>query len=97
MIRLAEIFSLREEGQSGGLRVTGDKDTLGALMECLQEAASAIRDNEDLADWAEQAYKTVATGMRKGDTVTLPPFKETPDVGGFNDDTGMGPDDEEGI
>lgn len=63
-------------------------------MDALHEASSAIRENEDLADWAEKSYKVIAMGMRKGDSVTLPAFQETPDADSFNDDAGIGPDDE---
>lgn len=94
---LNEMFgSLPEEGQaSSGLRVTGDKATMGALQDALQEAASLLRDNEDLADWCEKSFKAIAAGIRKGDTVTLPAFQETPDVASFNDDdAGIGPDEE---
>ncbi len=91
----AQSLVKREEaGAKSGLHVSGDKATLGALMDCLHEASSAIRENEDLADWAEQAYKAIAMGMRKGDTVTLPPFEETPDVDSFGGDAGIGPEEE---
>lgn len=85
-------------GSTSGLRVSGDKATLGALQDALQEASAAIQGNEDLSQWCEQAYKAVAMGMRRdsGGTVTLPAYQETPDIGSFNDDdgTGAGPGDE---
>lgn len=79
-------------GSTQGLRVSGDKATLGALQDALQEASSSIQDNEDLSQWCEQAYKAVAMGMRRdsGGSVTLPAYQETPDLGSFNDDDGMG-------
>jgi hypothetical protein len=87
-----------DESIDTGLRVSGDKATLGALCDCLHEASVAIGDNQDLADWAEQAYKACAQAFRLTTTspsVTLPPFEETPDIDSFNDDPGTGASDED--
>lgn len=81
-------------GAAQGLRVTGDKATLGALQEALQEAGAALNDNPDLAEWCEKAWKAVAQGARDGGSVTLPAFTETPDIDSFNDDEGPGPEEE---
>lgn len=87
---------------ASGLRVSGDKATLGALLDCLHEASVAIGDNPDMADWAEQAYKACASayqrngnGSEQAVSVTLPPFSETPDIDSFNDDPGTGAEGEE--
>ena len=75
-----------------GLRVTGDKATLGALQDALHQATDS--EAPDLVEWCEQAWKAVAKGLHSGN-VTLPPFSQTPDVDSFNDDQGLGPDSEE--
>lgn len=83
------------DASATGLRVSGDKETLGALMDALNEAENSISDNEDLADWCGKAWKIISRGLNSG-SVTLPPFQRTPDIDSFNDDnTGIGPDDSE--
>jgi len=68
---------VKEDGQAGAT-VTGDRETLDALMKCLQEAEHAA-DEPDVADWAGTAWKAVAAGIRNGGTVTLPRFQEAPE------------------
>jgi hypothetical protein len=63
-----------------GIRISGDKGTLEALQEALQEAESLIENNDDLADWCAMAWKTLASGIRRGEAVVnLPKFEAVPE------------------
>lgn len=75
-----------------GIRVSGDKATLEALQEALQEAESLIEGNDDLADWCAMAWKTLASSMRRGEgVVNLPKYEAVPE----DMDPDAGEDDEE--
>ena len=86
-----------------GVRITGDKPSLGALQDALHAASATpeMRENPALAKWCDQAWKAVAKGLHSG-TVTLPSYDENPpakpdepDLDSFDDDQGPGPDDDE--
>lgn len=72
------IFKKEAAAVPGGLQLTGDKETLGALQECLQEAEHSAGD-PDLASWAGKAWKAVAAGIRGNGSVTLPKFEQAPE------------------
>lgn len=81
-----------EAATGSGLRISGDKATMGALQDALHSVE--VADNPDLTEWCEQAWKALAKGVQSG-TATLPAFAETPALDSFNDDQGPGPDSEE--
>ena len=60
-----------------GLRISGDKETLGALMDALQEAEHA--SEPDLSSWCHSAVQALAQGIRRGGgSVSLPRFEQVP-------------------
>ncbi len=60
-----------------GLRITGDRATLGALQDALLEAEHNA--DSDVAHWCGLAWRALAHGIQSGrDTVTLPEFMEVP-------------------
>lgn len=69
----------KEEATPQGITLSGDKETLGALMECLQEAEHAQGVDPDVASWAGRAWKAVAAGIRGNGSFNLPRFESTPD------------------
>ncbi|HEU5118668.1 MAG TPA: hypothetical protein VFT74_18890 [Isosphaeraceae bacterium] len=92
---LREMFSVSEAGnmESQGLRVTGDDQSLDALVQALEFVGSRHPD-ADVADWADEAVKALQGGMGKGNA-TLPAFTATPGLDSFDDDTGPGPEEQE--
>lgn len=69
----------KEEATPQGITLSGDKETLGALMEALQEAESANGVDSDVANWCGRAWKAVAAGIRGNGSFNLPRFEKTPD------------------
>lgn len=67
-----------EDAGGGGITLSGDKETLGAMMECLQEAEHAAAD-PDHKVWAGKAWKAIAAGIRGDGNVTLPKFESAPE------------------
>jgi hypothetical protein len=67
-----------EAAGSTGITMDGDKETLSALMECLQEAEGASGLDSGVAKWAGGAWKAIAAGIRGNGSVTLPKFQEKP-------------------
>ena len=71
--------SIFDEAAGGnGAQITGDRETLDALMQCLQEAEHAT-DDPDISTWAGKAWKAVAAGIRGSGSVTLPKFEQADD------------------
>lgn len=68
---------VKEEGQQG-ITLSGDRETLDALMQCLQEAEHAA-DDQDVANWAGNAWKAVAAGIRGNGSFNLPKFEGAPE------------------
>lgn len=84
-----------------GITLNGDRETLDALMQCLQEAEHSV-DDKAVSQWAGRAWKAVAAGIRGDGSVTLPKFETAPEPVDDVDqdlmpDDDMAPmDDEEG-
>lgn len=76
----------------GGLRITGDKASMEALVRVMQCAES--EGDQDLADWADDSIRALRAGAAGGN-VTLPAFRATPSLDSFDDDQGPGPEGEE--
>lgn len=78
----------KEEAVPQGITLSGDKETLGALMDALQEAESAHGVDSDVANWCGRAWKAVAAGIRGNGSFNLPRFESTPDDMMPDDDGG---------
>ena len=89
---LNEFFGLKEvdaiDGGVQGIRLSGDRETMGALMTALQEAEKAEGVDPDVAAWCGKAWKAVAQGASRGGQVSLPRFEETPEDLMPDDDSG---------
>lgn len=82
----AQSLVKREEAGQQGITLSGDKETLGALQEALQEAEHSAES--DVANWAGRAWKAVAAGIRGNGSFSLPRFEATPDDMMPDDDGG---------
>jgi hypothetical protein len=87
-------------GITQGLRISGSRQALETLEQALNVASGARPTADwsaDEAEWAEKACMAIGKAITSGNgSVTLPEPEQTPDVDSFNDDTGAGPDEEEG-
>lgn len=88
----AQSLVKKEQGEpTTGLRITGDAGTLEILGQAIELLAKHGADDD--AEWADEALNALR-GAKDGN-VTLPPFKATPGLDSFNDDSGAGPEDED--
>lgn len=79
----------RSEEETVGLRISGDRVTLAALRDALEEYSGSGRANEDTIDWIDDCVRAIdMANRRNSDTVTLPKFEATPDLDSFDDDAG---------
>ncbi len=79
----------RSEEETVGLRISGDRATLAALRDALEEYSGSGRADEDVIDWLDDCVRAIDMAHRRNsDTVTLPKFEATPDLDSFDDDQG---------
>jgi hypothetical protein len=79
----------KSEEETVGLRISGDRATLAALRDALEEYSGSGRAVEDVADWIDDCVRAIdMANRRNSDTVTLPKFEATPDLDSFDDDAG---------